>query len=120
MHYQRTRTLPLLTLPAKVGFAKNNLEKKYMLQKHFLQFVIKIFARTIVKSLGNLTGRFSGLARNKWNLSTRKAHCSFVSILFKNVSGYGCLLLFEKLVNIAIEKGIETRGDDFIAKSSEN
>ena len=37
----------------------------------------------------------------------------------QNFSGYNCHLIFEKLIIIAIEKGIGTK-DDIIAKSSEN
>ena len=53
-----------------------------------------------------LTGRFRGLAHNSCKLNTRKAHTSFVSILFHKFSGYDCHLIFEKLVNMATAKNI--------------
>ena len=74
----------------------------------------------IVKDHCHLTGRFRGLAHNNCNLNTRKAHTSFVPILFHNFSGYDCLLIFEKLVNMATEKNIKINENDIIAKSSEN
>ena len=58
----------------------------------------------IVKDHCLLTGRFRVLAHNKGNLNTRKAHTSFVPILFHNFSGYDCHLIFEKLINMATEK----------------
>ena len=74
----------------------------------------------IVKDHCHLTGRFRGLAHNNCNLHTRKAHTSFVPILFHNFSGYDCHLIFEKLVNIATEKNIKINENDIIAKSPEN
>ena len=68
----------------------------------------------------HLTGRFRGLAHNSCNLNTRKAHTSFVPILFHNFSGYDCHLIFEKLVNMAAAKNIKINENDIIAKSSEN
>ena len=58
----------------------------------------------IVKDYCHLTGRFRGLAHNNCKLNTRKAHTSFVPILFHNFSGYDCHLIFEKLINMATEK----------------
>ena len=58
----------------------------------------------IVKDHCHLTGKFRGLAHNKCNLNARKAHTSFVPILFHNFSGYDCHLIFEKLVNMATRK----------------
>ena len=43
-----------------------------------------------------LTGKFRSLAHNNCNLNTRKAHTSFVPLLFHNFSGYDCHLRFEK------------------------
>ena len=74
----------------------------------------------IVKDHCHLTGRFRGLAHNNCNLKTRKAHTSFVPILFHNFSGYDCHLIFEKLVNMATKKNIKINENDIIAKSSEN
>ena len=74
----------------------------------------------IVKDHCHLTGRFRGLAYNSCNLNTRKAHTSFVTILFHNFSGYDFHLIFEKLVNMATEKNIKINENDIIAKSSEN
>ena len=74
----------------------------------------------IVKDHCYLTGRFRGLAHNSCNLNTRKAHTSFVPILFHNFSGYDCHLIFEKLVNMATAKNIKINEKDIIAKSSEN
>ena len=74
----------------------------------------------IVKDHCHLTGRFRGLAHNNCNLNTRKAHMSFVPILFHNFSGYDCHLIFEKLVNMATKKNIKINENDIIAKSSEN
>ena len=61
----------------------------------------------IVKDYCHLTGKFRGLAHNNCNLNTRKAHTSFVPILFHAFSGYGCHLIFEKLVNMATKKTLK-------------
>ena len=61
----------------------------------------------VVKDHCHLTGKIRGLAHNKCNLNTRKAHTSFVPILFHNFSGYDCHLLFVKLVNIATTKTLK-------------
>ena len=74
----------------------------------------------IVKDHCHLTGRFRGLAHNNCNLNTRKAHTSFVPILFHNFSRYDCHLIFDKLVNMATAKNIKINEKDIIAKSSEN
>ena len=74
----------------------------------------------IVKDHCHLTGRFRGLAHNNCNLDTRKAHFSFVPILFYNFSGFDCHLIFEKLVNMVTEKNIKMNENDIIAKSSAN
>ena len=75
---------------------------------------------SIVKDHCHLTGKFRGLAHNNCNLNTRKAYTSFVPILFLNFSGYDCHLIFEKLVNMASEKGIKIKEENIIANSSEN
>ena len=74
----------------------------------------------IVRHHCHSTGRFRGLAHISCNLNTRKAHTSFVPILFHNFSGYDCHLIFEKLINIASEKNIKINENDIVAKSSEN
>ena len=74
----------------------------------------------IVQDHCHLTGSFRGLAHSNCNLNTRKAHTSFVPILFHNFSGYDCHLIFEKLINMATEKNIKNNENDIIAKSSEN
>ena len=74
----------------------------------------------VVKDHCHLTGKFRGLAHNNCNLNTRKAHTSFVPILFHNFSGYDCHLVFEKLVNMVTKKNIKMNENDIIAKSSEN
>ena len=74
----------------------------------------------VVRDHCHLTGRFRVLAHNNCNLNTRKAHTSFVPILFHNFSGYDSLLIFEKLINMATEKNIKINENDIIAKSSEN
>ena len=74
----------------------------------------------VVRDHCHLTGRFRGLAHNNCNLNTRKAHTSFVPIIFHNFSGYDWHLIFEKLVNIATKKNIKINENDIIAKSSEN
>ena len=75
---------------------------------------------SIVKDHCHLTGRFRGLAHSNCNLITRKAHTSFLPILFHNFSGYDCHLIFEKLINMATKKNIKINENDIIAKSSEN
>ena len=74
----------------------------------------------VVKDHCHLTGKFRGLAHNNCNLNTRKAHTSFVPILFHDYSGYDSHLIFEKLVNMGTAKNIKINENDIIAKSSEN
>ena len=74
----------------------------------------------IVKDHSHLTGKFRGLAHNNCNLNTRKAHTSFVPILFHAYSSYDSHLIFEKLVKMATAKNIKINENDIIAKSSEN
>ena len=73
----------------------------------------------VVKDHCHSTGNVRGLAHKKSNLNTRKAHTSFVPILFHNFSGYDCHLIFEKLVNMATKKNIKIKENDIIAKLSE-
>ena len=77
------------------------------------------FAKQVCKDPCYLTGRFRGLAHNECNFNTREAHSLFIPILFHNFSGKDCYLIFEKLVNKAIEKDNKTK-EDFLAESSEN
>ena len=74
----------------------------------------------IVRDHCHLTGRLRGLAHNNCNLNTRKAHTSFVPIVFHNFSGDDCHLIFERLVNMATKKNNKINENDIIAKSSEN
>ena len=74
----------------------------------------------VVEDHCHLTDKFRGLAQNNCNLNTRKAHTSFVPILFLKFSGNDCHLIFEKLINMATEKNININENDIIAKSSEN
>ena len=74
----------------------------------------------IVRDHCHLTGRLRGLAHNNCNLNTRKAHTSFVPIVFHNFSGDDCHLIFERLVNMATKKNNKVNENDIIAKSSEN
>ena len=53
-------------------------------------------------------------------MNTRKAHTSFVPVLFDNFSGYDCHLIIEKLVNMATAKDIKINENDISATSSEN
>ena len=73
----------------------------------------------VVKGHYHLAGRFRGLAPNSCNVNTRKAHTSFVPILFHTFLGYDCHLIFEKLVNMATKKKIKINENGIIAKSSE-
>ena len=90
----------------------------WLCQKEFKLKDIK--ENPIVKDHCHLTGRFRGLAHNNCNLNTRKAHTSFVPILFHNFSGYDCHLISEKLINMATKKNIKINENDIIAISSEN
>ena len=74
----------------------------------------------IVRDDCHLTGKFKGLAHKNCNMNTRKAHNSFVLILFHNFLGYDCHLIFENKIIMSSLKGIKIKGEDIIAKSSEN
>ena len=91
-----------------VGYVKKKINLKDMKENPF------------IKDHCQITGRFRELAHNICNLNTRKAHTSFVQILFHNSSGYDCHLVFEELVNMATAKNNNINGNDIIAKSSEN
>ena len=64
---------------------------------------------SVVKDHCHLTGKFRGFAHNNCNLNTRKAHTSFVPLLVHKFSGYGCHLIFEKLINMSTEKSIKLK-----------
>ena len=66
-----------------------------------------------------MTGKFKVFAHTECNLNTRKAHSSFVPILFRDFSGYDSHHIFEKLVKFAIEENIRMYGEPIVAKSSE-
>ena len=72
-------------------------------------FVLK----KVIKDHCHLTGNLEGLANNECNLTTKKAHSSSAPIVFHIFFGYDCHLIFEKLVKMAIEKGIEKKEEIF-------
>ena len=88
-------------------------EKEFKLKKDVKE-------NPVIRDHCHFSGKFGGLAHNDCNLNARKAHTSFVPILFHNFSGFDCHLIFEKLVNMATEKNIKINENDIIAKSSEN
>ena len=97
------------TIPENYGknrcwLCEKRFEKKVDCTKASNAIRDKHFAKTVVKYHCHLTGRFIGLVQIECNLITRKAHSSFIPILFLNFSGYDCHLIFEKLVNMAFEK----------------
>ena len=75
--------------------------------------------KKIIKGHRHLTGKLTELAHNECNLNTRKPHKLFVLVLFRNFSGYDSHIIFEKLLNMVTEKGIEIEEEDNIAKTSE-
>ena len=72
-----------------------------------------------VKDHCHLTGKLRDLAHNNCSLNTRKAHTSFVLILFHNFSGYDCHLIFEKINKHGHFKHKEKNENGIIAKASE-
>ena len=72
----------------------------------------------VVKDHCHLTNKFRGLPHINCNWKTRKAQTSIVPILFHNVSGYEFHTFFQKLLLMAIGKGIQMKGEDVVAKSS--
>ena len=77
----------------------------WLFEKEFKHKDVK--ENPVVKDHCHLTGKFRGLAQNNCNLNTRKAHTSFIPILFPNFPGYDCHLVFENLVNMAIKKTLK-------------
>ena len=63
--------------------------------------------------------KFREEPHGKNRISTRKALSSFVPILFHNFFVNDCHLIFEHFDIMAIEKGIEIKGEVIIAKPSE-
>ena len=59
---------------------------------------------SVVKDHFHLPCIFRGLSHKNCNQNTRKAHFSFVPVVFCNFSGYDCHKFCEKLVNMATEK----------------
>ena len=74
----------------------------------------------VIKDHCHVTCKFRGLAHNICNLNARKAHTSFVPLLFHNFSGYGCHIVFDKLVNMTTKKITKINENHIIAKLSEN
>ena len=112
-YFKNELEINLDTIPKK--FDQTNC---WLCEKEFKSKDVK--ENPVVKDHCHLTGKFRGLAHNNYNLNTRKAHTSFVPILFHNFSGYDSHLIFEKLVNMATKKNNKINENDIIAKSSEN
>ena len=62
--------------------------------------------------------KFGGLADKEINLKTRKSHFSLIPIPLHKFSGFDGHLIFEKLVNMAVETDIEFK-NVILAKTSE-
>ena len=73
-----------------------------------------------VRDHDHLTGKFRGAAHNVCNLKAQQMKSNFVPIFFHNFSGYDCHLIFEHLINTAIEIGFEKKDIKIIPKSIEN
>ena len=73
-----------------------------------------------VRDHDHLTGKFRGAAHKNCNLQTKQDKSNFVPVLFHNFSGYDCHLIFEQLINTAIEKGFQKHHIKIIPKSIEN
>ena len=112
-YFKNEREINLDTIP-------ENYDKStcWLCEKEFKLKDVK--ENPVVKDPCHLAGKFRGLAHKNCNLNTRKAHTSFVPILFHNFSGYDCHLIFEKLVNMATKKNVRINENDIIAKLSEN
>ena len=84
------------------------------------KFIFKdIEENPVVRDHCLFTGKLTGLAHSNCYLSTRKAHTSFVPLLFHNFPGYDCHLIFAKLVHMATAKNIKIKEDYIIAISLE-
>ena len=107
--------LKLNTIPENAGSGK----KCWFCEKQFEEEVdvteasnpvrCKDFAKTVVKNPCHLTGNFCGIADSKFNLDTRKAQSSFSPKMFHNFSGCECRLIFENIVIMAAEKGVQLK-----------
>ena len=73
-----------------------------------------------VKDHDHLTGLYRGAAHKNCNLQTKQKKSNFVPVFFHNFSGYDCHLIFEQLINTAIEIGFEKEDIKIIPKSMEN
>ena len=96
-YFKNELEIDLVTIPEN-----DNQTTCWLCEKEFKPKDLK--ENPVVRDHCHLTGRFRGLAHNNCNLNTRKAHTSFVPILFHNFSGYDCHLIFEKIINMATEK----------------
>ena len=107
-YFKKELEIILVTIP-------KNLDQStcWLCEKKFKLKVVK--ENPVVKVHCHLTGKFRGLAHNNCNLNARKAHTSFVPILFHNFSGYDCHLCFEKLINMATKRNIKINENDIIA-----
>ena len=113
MQHQKT-----LTLQKNFDYVKKILNRQNSVRTGYAHVVCK--ENRSVKDYCQLTGKFRELAHNKLILYTQKSQSSFVPILSRNFSGYDGHINFEKNVKKAFEKSFEIRGEDNIAKSSEN
>ena len=73
-----------------------------------------------VRDHDHLSGMYRGPAHNVCNLKAQQLKSNFVPILFHNFSGYDCHLIFEHLINKAIEIGFDKDDIKIIPKSIEN
>ena len=73
-----------------------------------------------VRDHDHLTGLYRGAAHKNCNLQANKQKSNFVPVFFHNFSGYDCHLIFEQLINTAIEIGFEKNHIKIIPKSMEN
>ena len=73
-----------------------------------------------VRDHDHLTGLYRGAAHNVCNLKAKQIKSSFVPVFFHNFSGYDCHLIFEQLINKAIEIGFDKNDIKIIPKSIEN
>ena len=73
-----------------------------------------------VRDHDHLTGKFRGPAHKSCNLNAKQNKSSFVPVLFHNFSGYDCHLIFEHLINKAIEIGFQKHHIKIIPRTVEN
>ena len=105
----------------EIDWKPNNYKVKIVVAFVGKEFIFEDEKENLnVKDHCHLTGNFRGLAHDKCNLATRKNSVPFVRIIFHNSFGYDCHVLFEKIISLAIQKGIIIKWDGFTAKSWEN